>query len=548
MDGGCKLCFFHTWGRIALSVKHYPWLTCTLTLVFTILSLIGQAQSNPERGNHFVKKHYEGAEIPLFSESISHLPKPIMEQNAEWIDMYWKTWEIAFKHFKKPPSGSPFVSNILDEAFSPNIFQWDMIFMTMFARYGHDVFPAIYSLDNFYCRQHDNGYICREIRESDGSDFVWEGRKNTINPPLFSWAEVQSFQNTGDMSRFKHVIPVLEKYVEWLNRDGDFQSADDEHHWHKFGRRSGKSVHQLFWNTGLGSGMDNTPRGGNGWVDMSSQMVIQYNNLAQMSKRLGDGKKEVYFKNEAKKIAHRINKYCWNKEDGLYYDVDSVGMHVKHKTSGSFWPMLAGIASKKQCERLVAHLKDTSSFWRANVFPTLAADQPAYDPKGGYWLGSIWAPTNYMIIKGLELNGYTDFARQASEKYIAQMYCVFEKTKTIWENYSPEFCLPGKPAMKEFVGWSGIGPIALLIENVLGFEVNGADNELKWNITRTDRHGIENLKIGKATISAICDKRNNNRQALNLHITTDSRLTLKIVQGKKITKVVLEVGNNNISI
>ena len=27
MERSCKLCFFHTWGRIALSVKHYPWLT-----------------------------------------------------------------------------------------------------------------------------------------------------------------------------------------------------------------------------------------------------------------------------------------------------------------------------------------------------------------------------------------------------------------------------------------------------------------------------------------------------------------------------------------
>ncbi len=94
-----------------------------------------------------------------------------MEDNHEWINMYWKCWEIAFDHLKKPPKGSPFVSNILDEAFNENIFQWDMIFMVMFARYGHHIFPAINSLDNFYCRQYPSGYICREISEKDGNDF-----------------------------------------------------------------------------------------------------------------------------------------------------------------------------------------------------------------------------------------------------------------------------------------------------------------------------------------------------------------------------------------
>jgi len=529
-----------------ITIKLHSFRKHLIALAFVLVSIVVCAQDSNERGKYFQKKQYSGTDIPVFAATKQRLPIPIMEQNAEWLDMYWKTWEIAFNHFKKPPVNSPFVSNILDEAFSPNIFQWDMIFMTMFARYGHDIFPAINSLDNFYCRQHNNGYICREIKESDGSDFVWEGRKNTINPPLFSWAEVQSFQNTGDMSRFEHVLPVLEKYVEWLNTDGDVNSADDEQNWYKYGRQAANSVHKLYWNTGLGCGMDNTPRGGNGWVDMSCQMVIQYNNLALMSHILGKKEKENLFKYEASKIANRINKFCWDEKDGLYYDVDSVGNHVKHKTSGSFWPMLAGIASKAQCERLVTHLKDTTSFWRKNVFPTLAADQKNYDSNGGYWLGGVWAPTNYMIIKGLELNGYQDFARIASEKYLSQMYCVFAKTNTVWENYSPEFCREGKPAMKDFVGWTGIGPIALLIENVLGFDVNGVEKTLTWNITRIDRHGIENLKVGDAKVSAVCEKRSNDTESLHIKVSTDRGLKLKVIKGQKKGTFNLVKGVNNL--
>ena len=479
-----------------------------------------------KRGKYFTKKEYQKSDLPTFQESKDRLPSPVLGENSEWLDMYWKCWELAFDHLKKPEENSTFVSNFIDEAFNDKIFQWDTIFMIMFARYGHYVFPAINSLDNFYCRQHESGYICRELVEKDGSDFVFRGRKNTINPPLFSWAEVESFKNTGDKSRFEMVLPVLEKYVEWLNRDGDIESADDPDEWYKYGRRAGESVHKLFWNTGLGSGMDNTPRGGNGWVDMSSQMVIQYNNLAEMCHVLDLHDKGVYFETEARKIADRINRYCWNDEDGLYYDVDTTGNHVKWKTAGCFWPMLAGIASKEQQERLVSHLQDTSTFWRKNVFPTLAADQSLYKENGGYWLGGVWAPTNYAIIKGLESNGYEELAREASIRYVREMYCVYEKTGTVWENYAPDLCSPGDPAKPDFVGWSGIGPISLLIENILGFRVNGVEKSLTWHLTRTDKHGINNLNVGKTIVSAICEERESHNSPASISVMTDATLKL----------------------
>ncbi len=517
---------------------------------FAVSVICATAQENTERGMYFEKNSYDGVEIPVFTDSKSKLPQPIIDENSEWLDMYWKCWELAFKHFKKPPEGSPFVSNILDEAFSKNIFQWDMIFMVMFARYADHVFPAVHSLDNFYCRQHPSGYICREISEKTGEDYVFVGREHTINPPLFSWAEIESFKNTGDKSRFEMVLPVLDKYVEWLNQGGSPQTAGNEQNWYKYGRRAEKSVHNLYWNTGFGSGMDNTPRGGTGWVDMSSQMVIQYNNLAQIAEILGKQEKKQQYKNEAAEIAARINKYCWNEEDGLYYDVDSTGNHVKWKTSGCFWPMLAGIASNEQCDRLVGHLQDTSSFWRNNVFPTLAADQDRYNPEGGYWLGSVWAPTNYMIIKGLEYNGYEELARKASEKYINEMYCVFDSTKTVWENYSPEYCMPGKTdrfCKPDFVGWSGIGPISLLIENVLGFRVDAVNNSLTWRINRTDKHGIKRIRIGDVSLNAICEKRKSLESPVDIKVEVNSDVTLHVILNSREKTFKLDPGVHSLT-
>ena len=163
-----------------------------LTLVAFLLVTGNCFNQELPKDNYFKNIEYIPVSIPDFWPSRSRLPEPVLE-NKDWIEMYWKCWKIAFKHFKTPYKDSPFVSNYIDEAFSDNIFQWDMIFMIMFTKYSHHIFPAVNSLDNFYSQQHKNGYICREISEKTGEDFVFQGRLNTVNPPLFSWAEAISW-------------------------------------------------------------------------------------------------------------------------------------------------------------------------------------------------------------------------------------------------------------------------------------------------------------------------------------------------------------------
>jgi glycogen debranching enzyme len=504
--------------------------------------------SSSSRGPYFAKKTYTPAPLPVFTEVRDKLPSPIIDSRPELVTMYWKCWELCFQHLKQPAPGSPFVSNYLDAAFNGDIFQWDTIFMIMFARYANSEFPAVDSLDNFYSQQHPEGFICREFRPT-GGDVMYQGPKDAVNPPLFSWAEVESFRVTGDKSRFAMVLPVLEKYVDWLNTDGDPSNYDALPDWIQHGHRAAGSVHQLYWNTGLGSGMDNTPRGGNGWVDMSCQMVMQYNDLAVMCDELGQPEKAARFRDEAKSIGARINKWCWNEQDGFYYDVRNDGTQFKVKTSGGFWPMIAGIASKAQSDRLVEHLKNEKEFWRPFVFPTLAADEKDYSKDGGYWHGSVWAPTNFEIIKGLEKCGYENFATQATDKYLNAMGAVFKDTGTVWENYAPEEPLrPGSPAERDFVGWTGDGPIALLIENILGFRCDGVHDQITWRLTRTDRHGIQNLRCGPATVSLVCDARPDLLAPRHITGQTDHPFTLIVLTGGREKRIKIGTGSIDVTV
>ena len=491
---------------------------------------------NSSRGMYFSKKQYVPNDFPNYQDIKDLLPEVILTSDKELIDMYWFCWKTYFTKLKKPQKTSNFVSNFIDEAFSPQIFQWDTIFMTMFARYAHGIFPAINSLDNFYINQYKSGYICRELREKDGSDFVYKGRYNTINPPLFSWSEVETYKTTGDKSRFKMVLPVLEKYVEWLELPGTMKDASGKN-WEKNGRKAKDSVHHLYWNTPLGSGMDNTPIGeATMLVDMSCQMVMQYNDLAKICRELGYVEKAEKYEKLAKNIAKRINKYCWNEKEGFYYDVDKDGKQVKIKSIRAFWTMLAGVSSPEQNEKLVKHLKNPKEFWRKFIFPTLAADQKQFQGHGGYWLGGVWAPTNYAVIKGLEKAGYEDFATESSLKYVNAMLEVYKKTGTVWENYAPDFFEKGQPAKKDFVGWTGVGPIALVIENILGFRNDGAKGEVTWFVKRHDKHGIKRLQVGNALVDIVAMARATKSESLKFNAKASKATKLVVINnGKKKT-------------
>jgi hypothetical protein len=102
------------------------------------------------------------------------------------------------------------------------------------------------------------------------------------------------------------------------------------------------------------------------------------------------------------------------------------------------------------------------------------------------------------------------------------MAAVFQQTGTVWENYAPESMAPGNPSKKDFVGWSGCGPIALLIENVLGFRPDGARQALHWNLRLAEPHGIRRLRFGAVTADLLYD----GKSAVTVHSNAPFDLTI----------------------
>lgn len=479
------------------------------------------------------------------------VPEPALERDSMLVELYYAAWEMAWNKITRGTEQNGFVSFYMDEGFNEQIYQWDTNFMAAFAMYASNLFPAIQSLDNFYNNQRDDGYIQRVYNESNGNE-VSEPTTDEpmINPPLFAWIEWKYYQVTGDKSRFKTVLPKIVKYYNWINenlRDSAGQG--------------------LYHTTQLGSGMDNIPRpnvGKAGWIDFSAQMILSAKMIVNIASVVGDNNTVLKFTDEYSHLTKLINQLCWDEDSQFYYDLRDDGRLSDVMHIGGYWTLLSETATRERAEALFKHLGNPDEFWRPHMVPALAANQPMYDSSGHYWLGGVWAPTNYMVIKGLEKYGQYDLADQIAENHlykIAEVYYEFQPDEekiafeeryadgyqTIWECYSPEFPEPATRwddtfySRQDFVGWSGLGPIAMLIENVIGIEMNVPQNQITWRIDRADKHGIKNLNYLDGKVTLLVEPQGGQ---LSFNVTSTHKFDLVIIYNGKSTLREINVGSN----
>lgn len=470
-----------------------------------------------EKGLYFAKKQYDGARLFSFAEAKPNLPHPVIEGRPQWVSLYWYAVQVLFDHCKVPEQGSNFVSNYVDAAFNAHIFLWDTCFMTVFCNLLDHYVPGICSLDNFYANQHSDGEICREIVQRTGEDFsCWV---NQYDAPLYSY-----FHNHyGYRSLLKLQKPPYEAlYKPDLGRvvaNHPILTLDALNHpllafaeWQHYVQTSDVNrlfqVHEALYNQyaalvyhirhacGLyvtdWASMDNSPRNKDLFlgVDISSEMVLFSDELIQIFRVLVQAGYSVHdyenrmerLKKERDETAKQIQALMWDEGSGFFYDLDADFQQIRIKTAAAFWTLISKVATPQQQTRLVWYLNDPSTFNRLHRVPVLAADEKAYDPKGGYWRGSVWAPVNTMVVLGLEGCGYTDLAREIALNDIEITSQVYASTKTIWENYPADEASSGDSDHPEFVGWSGIAPIFFSLAYGVGLHAHLKPGVLVWNL------------------------------------------------------------------
>jgi hypothetical protein len=265
--------------------------------------------------------------------------------------------------------------------------------------------------------------------------------------------------------------------------------------------------------------MDNQPRmdpgyvaehdhGHLSWIDTCLQQCLAGRVLVELDAEIGSPWPARDIEEEVVTLTRLLNRRMWDPMAGFYEDRRRDGTLTGVKSIGAYWALLAGVVPRARLRRFVAHLEDPAQFNRPHRVPSLSADHPLYRAGGDYWRGSVWAPTTWMVLQGLRSVGQDRLARDIALNHLANVHAVFQATGTLWENYAPESAAPGQQAARDFVGWTGLAPIAVLLEYVFGLRPDPVRGVLRWDVGLTDAHGVRGYPFGaSATVDLSCDRR-----------------------------------------
>ncbi len=470
--------------------------------------------------NSFIGQEPDAAPLPVYDEIRDLLPKPVWEGHPDALACYDYAWKIAFRNLRKADKKAGFVSDFIDTAFNGYLFMWDSSFIMMFGKYASRIFDFQKTLDNFYAHQHVDGFICREICETEPGE-QWERFDPcSTGPNVLPWAEWVYYCSTGDRERLSRVFDPLMGYHNWMRL---YRSWPDG----------------TYWSSGWGCGMDNLPRiqegynvshhhGFMSWIDACAQAYLSATVLIEMAGELGREGETAELEREREFLYKVVNESMWDEEKKFYFDRFRDGTLSDVKHAGAYWTLLAEMVPEERRDAFVAHLDDENEFRRPNRVPALSADHPDYLPCGGYWRGNVWAPTNYMVLCALHRYGYDDLAFDIAKCAVDNVAEVFAKDGTIYENYAPESARDGGRVKDDFVGWSGLFPISMMFEYVFGIQPDAQAHAVEWNVRLTEEHGVRQYPLGDATLDLICRARASEDEEPEIEAVSDRPVTLKV--------------------
>lgn len=420
--------------------------------------------------------------------------------DQEYIDIYDKTWQNVADYWINPETGqqssdglfiypSPVDGRlILDQA--------EAIFSSFFLVYSNRNFSANRNIDYFYSKQEEDGAIRWKYDAATGEPVPDDKNPQGVGLPLFAWAEFNLYHKNANKRRVREVMPVLLKYVDWLNNN--------------FKQENG-----LYAVPPECAGMFNAPRDGAYYpVDFNTCMAINFLNISALADILNDKEHSFLNKKAYFSLKTRINALMWDNDTGFYHDLDKDERRLGQKTIAGFWPLLAEIPNADRADVLISHLSNPATFGTDHPFPSLSVDSPDFSESGDGYRGSVFPQLNYMVIKGLEKYQKHAFARECVMKHLYYVLEALDPVEPVWPGDIYEAYLPlaEGPAKCESVAWfprkrfmhyAGLSTVALMIENIIGLNISLPRKTVDWTIPNLETMGIENLSLKKNLITIL---------------------------------------------
>ena len=134
-----------------------------------------------------------------------------------------------------------------------------------------------------------------------------------------------------------------------------------------------------------------------------------------------------------------------------------------------------------------------------------------------------------MVLRGLTRRREDGIAHEIACNHLENVVEVFQNTGTLFENYAPTWALQGDPARKDFVGWTGLSPIAIFFEYVIGLRPEAAQRQLVWDVRLLEEHGVKGYPFGASAILDLkCSRRGSQDEEPVIEASSNEPLALVV--------------------
>ena len=267
---------------------------------------------------------------------------------------------------------------------------------------------------------------------------------DVTKPPLLAWAAWKLYEQDGDAEFLNEIYEPVVRWNKWWFEYNDIDHDGLCEYEHPFS-----------------SGLDDSPLWDEGMPvespDLNTYLVLQQEALGRIAGVIGEKADAKMWEQRASELMQRMLEQEWDAGTGLFWANHS-GVRVNVRTPFSLFPLLTGRLSAEVSRGLVDHLTNEHEFWSRYPVPTVAMDDPMYDPMR-MWRGPAWINVNYLLIEGLQRSGYPEVARELRRRTL-DLVCGRED---IYEYYNPETGERPLQAASTF-GWSAAMFIDLAIQ------------------------------------------------------------------------------------
>jgi len=357
---------------------------------------------------------------------------------------YAYAWWVIANNLVSPFGSVTHESVMPSKALYVGIWQWDSALHTVALRHA-DLELAHDQLRVMLAHQLPDGMLPDVVfDEGIVTELDHPFRAHVTKPPLLAWAAAKMHSTNPDLDFLHEIYPSLVRCVNWWFEQNDDDADGLVQYGHPYS-----------------SGLDNSPLWDHGMPvespDINTYLCIEMDSLAALASALSNHDDAGMWRRRSQSLVQLMVEDMWDKDAGLFHALRAESP-VPVVTPFQLYPLWTGRLPRSMARQLIYHLRDSDEFWGDRVLPTVARNDPSYDPEA-MWRGPIWCNINYFFIEALQRVGAIALARELRDKTLK----LIMESPGISEYYNPDNGKPGQHAAPMF-SWSAAVFIDLALQ------------------------------------------------------------------------------------